>query len=184
VSDEQRDEPVPPSSRIDLARSVLAAARAQARKRGVSAGNRDRDGAGAEEPAGAPAQPGRKRTHRDDRDPQPLGQAIDRLLADRGWEKPAAVGGVMGRWPEIVGAEVAAHCTPESFSDGVLRVSTDSTAWATQIRLLAPQVVKRLNTELGHGTVSRIDVRGPAGPSWRRGGRSVRGGRGPRDTYG
>jgi predicted nucleic acid-binding Zn ribbon protein len=172
----------------DLARSVLAAARAQAaRKRGAT----DPEDAGPEGVAsgsgrGGTARAARRRNHsgQDDRDPQPLGRAIDRLLADRGWEKPAAVGSVMGRWAEIVGAEVAAHCTPESFADGVLRVATDSTAWATQVRLLAPQFVKRLNTELGHGTVTRIDVRGPAGPSWRRGGRAVRGGRGPRDTYG
>ena len=41
--------------------------------------------------------------------------------------------GVFGRWAEIVGAEVAAHCEPESFADGRLKVRTDSTAWATQL---------------------------------------------------
>jgi predicted nucleic acid-binding Zn ribbon protein len=165
---------VPPSG-IDLARSMLAAARREARKWGAARSGGDRGAQAASRRSGALP---------DDRDPQPLGRAIDRLLADRGWETPAAVGGVIGRWAQIVGAEVAAHCTPESFDDGVLRVGTDSTAWATQVRLLAPQVVRRLNEELGRGTVTRIEVHGPSGPSWRRGGRSVRGGRGPRDTYG
>jgi len=162
------------SSGIDLARSALAAARAQARKRGA----RDR--------AAARRDTGQRRSgaRPDDRDPQLLGQAIDGLLADRGWQTPAAVAGVIGRWAQLVGADVAAHCTPESFDDGVLRVITDSTAWATQIRLLAPQFVKRLNEELGHGTVTRIEVRGPSAPSWRKGARGVRDGRGPRDTYG
>jgi predicted nucleic acid-binding Zn ribbon protein len=63
-------------------------------------------------------------------------------------------------------------------------VETDSTAWATQMRLLAGTVVRRLNQELGDGTVAVIDVQGPAGLSWKRGRRSVRDGRGPRDTYG
>ena len=40
-------------------------------------------------------------------------------------------------------------------------VRTDSTAWATQLRLLAPTVVRRLNEELGHGTVAVIEVLGP-----------------------
>ncbi len=53
-----------------------------------------------------------------------------------------------------------------------------------EMRLLAPTVVRRLNEELGDGTVTVIDVKGPTGPSWRKGPRSVRGGRGPRDTYG
>ena len=63
--------------------------------------------------------------------------------------------GVFGRWEELVGGEVARHCTPETFTDGKLVVRTDSTAWATQLKLLAPTVVRRLNEELGHGTVAR-----------------------------
>ena len=68
--------------------------------------------------------------------------------------------GVFGRWASIVGSEVAAHCVPESFAEGRLKVRTDSTAWATQLRLLAPNVVRRMNEELGHGTVTVIDVIG------------------------
>jgi predicted nucleic acid-binding Zn ribbon protein len=52
------------------------------------------------------------------------------------------------------------------------------------MRLLAGTVVRRLNQELGDGTVTVIDIEGPAGPSWKKGRRSVRDGRGPRDTYG
>ena len=122
--------------------------------------------------------------HPDARDPALVGSAVEKLVSDSGWDTDLAVHGVFGRWDQIVGQEVAAHCTPESFADGRLTVRTDSTAWATQLRLLAPTVVRRLNEELGHGTVLRIDVAGPATPSWRRGMRTVRGGRGPRDTYG
>lgn len=120
----------------------------------------------------------------DDRDPQLLGGALSRLVADHGWSLDLRVRGVFGRWPELVGAEVAQHCTPESFADGRLVVRTDSTAWATQLRLLAPQLVTRLNEELGAGTVVALDVQGPHAPSWRKGPRSTRDGRGPRDTYG
>ena len=91
---------------------------------------------------------------------------------------------VFGRWPELVGADVAAHTTPEAFADGKLVVRTDSTAWAVQLRLLAPTVVRRLNEELGHGTVTLIEVLGPHGPSWKKGRLTSRDGRGPRDTYG
>ncbi|WP_243058310.1 DUF721 domain-containing protein [Nocardioides sp. SR21] len=122
--------------------------------------------------------------HPDDRDPQLLDSTLGRLVADHGWELDLRVHGVFGRWAELVGDEVAAHCTPESFADGRLVVRTDSTAWATQLRLLAPTVVRRLNEELGHGTVTVIDVLGPHLPTWKKGPRSVRDGRGPRDTYG
>lgn len=120
----------------------------------------------------------------DDRDPQSVSRAMSRLVAEHGWTTELAVHGVFGRWESIVGAEVAAHCAPERFVDGRLTVRADSTAWATQVRLLAPAVLHRLGDELGAGTVSRIDVRGPDQPSWRHGRFSVRDGRGPRDTYG
>ena len=109
---------------------------------------------------------------------------MSRLVDDHGWDLDLRVHGVFGRWQELVGAEVAQHCTPESFADGKLVVRTDSTAWATQLRLLAPTVVRRLNEELGHGTVALIEVLGPHLPTWKKGPRSARDGRGPRDTYG
>ncbi|HEX5908206.1 MAG TPA: DUF721 domain-containing protein, partial [Propionibacteriaceae bacterium] len=49
---------------------------------------------------------------------------------------------------------------------------------------LAPQLVAMLNDQLGDCTVSRIKVLGPDAPSWKKGRRAVRDGRGPRDTYG
>jgi predicted nucleic acid-binding Zn ribbon protein len=110
--------------------------------------------------------------------------ALGRLVAQHGWELDLKVQGVFGRWADLVGDEVAAHCTPESFADGRLVVRTDSTAWATQLKLLAPTVVRRLNEELGHGTVTLIDVLGPHLPTWTKGRLSSRDGRGPRDTYG
>ena len=44
-------------------------------------------------------------------------------------------------------------------------MTADSDAWAAQVRLMAPQLVKRLAQELGHGTVTRIRVRGPVRPA-------------------
>ena len=73
---------------------------------------------------------------------------------------------------------------PEGYADTVLTVRADSTAWATQLRYLAPRLVAMLNEQLGDGTVTWIKVLGPDAPSWKKGLRSVRDGRGPRDTYG
>ena len=120
----------------------------------------------------------------DDRDPQLLEEAMGRLVANHGWELDLKVQGVFGRWVELVGEDVGAHCTPESLADGRLVVRTDSTAWATQLKLLTPTVLRRLNGELGHGTVAVIEVLGPHLPSWKKGRFGTRDGRGPRDTYG
>jgi predicted nucleic acid-binding Zn ribbon protein len=113
-----------------------------------------------------------------------LGAALAGLVAERGWQEAVSVGGVLGRWDQVVGSDVAAHCRPETFEDGVLTVRADSTAWATQVRLLTATLLRRLADEVGDGTVTKVVVRGPSGPSWRRGPRVAPGSQGPRDTYG
>lgn len=120
---------------------------------------------------------------RDGRDPALIGEQLDRLMSDRGWQVDVAVGSVMGRWTHIVGGEVAAHVVPVSFERGVLTVRADSTAWATQMRLLASTLLGRIDAEVGQGTVSELKVNGPSAPSWSKGLRRAQG-PGPRDTYG
>ncbi len=102
------------------------------------------------------------------------------LLSDQGWKEQAAVGSVFSNWREIVGSDLAAHTRPDGFAEGELVIAADSTAWATQVRLLAPQLIRRLS---GEGTVKRVKVRGPSGPR-QRGGWRVPGSRGHGDTYG
>ncbi len=139
----------------------------------------------AQRKPGAPSptagRPGRRR-RRDD--PAPLSSAIDGLVAETGWELSVAAGSVFGRWAQIVGPDLAAHTAPDGLTDGVLTVIADSTAWATQLRLLARELISKLNAELGDGSVRRVNVRGPGAQSRKSGQWRVRGGRGPRDTYG
>jgi len=187
---------------VSLARAALAAARAAARRApGLSAGGRSgaSSGSSAGPAAGASrassagagsvarrravARPGFPAQPTAD-EPQPLAAAIGGLLENEGWTLAAATGSVFGRWAHIVGGELAAHTTPERLTDGELTVTADSTAWATQLRLLSGQLVKRLNTELGDGTVLRVRVIGPVTSTRQPGQWRVRGGRGPRDTYG
>jgi predicted nucleic acid-binding Zn ribbon protein len=178
---EEADEGAPPPEPDDHSDDGLDLARSLTRATARAGGN--------------PSRPRRNKSrrpptsrvsgaHPDDRDPQLLDSAVSRLVNDHGWGLDLRVHGVFGRWEELVGAEVAQHCTPEAFAEGKLVVRTDSTAWATQLRLLAPTIVRRLNEELGHGTVALIEVLGPHLPTWKKGPRSVRDGRGPRDTYG
>lgn len=164
---------------LDLARSIARSLARPGARRRTSTG-----GSSKFRPPSRRTDPKASGAHPDERDPQLLDSTIGRLIADQGWGTDVRVHGVFSRWDAIVGREVAQHATPESFGDGKLVVRTDSTAWATQMKLLAPTVVRRLNEELGDGTVRFIDAVGPTAPSWKRGPRSVRDGRGPRDTYG
>ena len=191
--------------RARRAADALAAAKADARARGARAPARDFDakrmargdpaaparrppgtdraggsgGSGGATGGGGAIGAGRGRRE----DPQPLGAAIEGLLDDQGWRTSAAVGSVFGRWEQIVGEALAAHTRPGGFTDGELLVIADSTAWATQVRLLRAQLIRRLNSELGSGTVTGVKVRGPM-PPHQRGQWRVRDTRGPRDDYG
>ena len=199
----ERDQDAP--GRARRAAEALAAAKADARARGERAPARDfaakrmaggdpaaparrppgtarpgaAGGSGGSAGGGGASRPGRGRRE----DPQPLGVAIEGLLDDQGWRTSAAVGSVFGRWEQIVGEALAAHTRPGGFTDGELLVIADSTAWATQVRLLRAQLIRRLNSELGNGTVTGVKVRGPMPPQ-QRGQWRVRDTRGPRDDYG
>ncbi len=157
----------------ELARAVLDAARAKRAERTRSprprgAGRRLRGYSG----------PGP-----DPRDPQPFGAVLDRLMKVRGWQKPAAEARLFAMWSTVVGPDLAEHSRPVRLEDGELTIEADSTAWATQIRLLAGKLMARIGAEVGRDVVTRFKVHGPVGPSWGKGPKRVPG-RGPRDTYG
>ena len=161
----------PPLTGPDLARAALAQAKARAKERGVS-----------------PRSPRARRSAPppvtgDARDPVLFGAAIARLVTERGWESTTSAARVVGEWDRLVGPEIADHCRPASLVDGELVLVAESSAWATQLRLLGSQLVRRLTAQVGPGVVTKLVVRGPAQPDWRRGPRRVQG-RGPRDTYG
>lgn len=157
----------------DLVRAALAQAKAAARAKGVSPTTRRR----------RPASAARSGSGPDARDPQLVGAAIQRLIAERGWEDTTAAAGVLARWGELFGPEIADHCRPLSLMDGELVLTAESSAWATQLRLLTRTMQARIEEQVGKGVVTRIVVRGPAQADWKKGPLRVRG-RGPRDTYG
>ncbi|RLV57292.1 DUF721 domain-containing protein [Aeromicrobium phragmitis] len=129
--------------------------------------------------------PGPRRSARPEReDATPVSDFLGDLVRQQGWSDQLAATRVFTDWPAIVGPEVAQHCEVVDFTDGVVRIQATSTAWAKELTLLAPRLVAKLNDLLGDGAVIRLEIRGPQAPSWKKGRRSVRGGRGPRDTYG
>jgi predicted nucleic acid-binding Zn ribbon protein len=116
-------------------------------------------------------------------DPEPVGDILGDLVEEQGWGTQLGIHQLLARWADLVGPVNAEHSKPETYLDKVLTIRTESTAWATSLRMIAPQIVATLNTKLGQGSVERITVIGPQTPSWKKGKRVVPG-RGPRDTYG
>jgi predicted nucleic acid-binding Zn ribbon protein len=157
----------------DLASRVLARARQVARSSSPHTPTTPR-----REPTYSSAAP-------DDRDPATVADALIALVADRGWQAATSIGRIWGEWASLVGPTLAAHVKPEAFdrTTGRLTLRADSTAWATQVRMLSTQLRTRLQGEIPGGVLQDITVLGPdVGPK-PRGPLRVKG-RGPRDTYG
>jgi len=163
-----------------LARAVLDAA--LAKRRDFAARNPRRRSPGSGEGSGRRLR-GYSGPGPDPRDPQLFGDMLQRLMKARGWERPKAEATVFGAWEKVVGAEIASHSRPVKLDAGVLTVEAESTAWATQLRMLAATLLRNIAGEIGHNVVTRLNIHGPAAPSWSKGPRRVQG-RGPRDTYG
>ncbi len=142
---------------------------------------------------GTPAR--RKRAARDDqadglsrpfgsgRDPHGVGDVVDALAAQLGWTSALAQSDVLDGWRELAGEETAKHAFPEQIADGVLVVRCESTAWATQLRMMRSELLARIAERFPQAEIESIRFQGPDAPSWKRGPRSIPG-RGPRDTYG
>ncbi|MER3390426.1 MAG: DciA family protein [Microcella sp.] len=117
------------------------------------------------------------------RDPAGLDDVIDSLTRVMGWTSPLARGELLSAWSSIVGEDVAARSQPVGIEEGVLSIQCDSTAWATQLRLMQSDILTSIVRTFPEAGVSGVRILGPGAPSWKRGPRSVPG-RGPRDTYG
>ncbi|MFE5549266.1 DciA family protein [Streptomyces sp. NPDC056534] len=142
------------ASGADLARLMLQRARQDAKQRGD-----DRPG-----PARRPKKTSNIQYH--GRAPVGLSGAFQSLLADRGWDVPAAGGSILDRWPDIAAAvapRLAAHTTALAFDPetGQLDLMPDSPAYATQLRLMTPRIITATNEMSGAAAVRTVRVRQP-----------------------
>lgn len=89
-------------------------------------------------------------------EPLAIVSALRSLVSGWGMESPLESARIVAFWSEVVGPDIAAKCRPTSLKGGVLRVRTESPAWAAEFRFVAPRVVGRINAELGAEIVREI----------------------------
>ncbi|WP_282792948.1 DUF721 domain-containing protein [Streptomyces sp. CC224B] len=146
---------LPSGSGADLARVALRQAKESARSRGT-----------------APKKSRRQRyrpARGDGRDPRLLQGVMQQFMVDLGWERAADGGGLLARWPQIMGPR-AEHWQAKRYDEetGTLTVLCASPAWATSLQLTARQIVAEVNRALGKDTLQHIVIRRDAGPADRR----------------
>ena len=117
------------------------------------------------------------------RDYESLDSVLNREIQQRGWQRELAGGWVHSHWEDVVGARIAEHTTVEMLKGKSLFISCNSTAWATNLRMMQRQILQTITQKVGPNVVEELKIFGPSVPSWRKGPLHVKG-RGPRDTYG
>ncbi|MFF4732859.1 DciA family protein [Streptomyces mirabilis] len=144
-----------PGAKVDLARIALRAEKEAARRRAAWEGR----------------PPSRRRVRKrrpGDDSAVSLAAAIDELFADViGCPGPAPdASAVIADWDNLA-EPFARHVRPVSFepATGALSLQAVSKAWATNMRLLGPQVISQLNERLGSEQISQLRIFGPAAPA-------------------
>ena len=117
-------------------------------------------------------------------EPQKINNILNELIESRDWRKGIAEGNLFTDWREIVGEEIADHSTPITLYEGKLTVQTSSTAWSTQLRLMNDELLRKIRQSAPGAVVDSLHIIGPHAPSWKKGLRTIRGAKGPRDTFG
>ncbi len=98
----------------------------------------------------------------DRRPPVPVSEALTSFLQRAGLTKRVQQAAVLDDWPSLVGPQIAAVTAPQSITaDGVLRVHVASAPWATELGLMTPRILARIN----HGRAGRVkEIRWIPGP--------------------
>ncbi len=166
-----------------LAREAMERARASARERGAHGMSPQTARRQKKSRQDAPGDASSPQPFGIGRDPRTMSENVEAFMRRMGWTEHIEVASVTARWREVIGDQIADHCEPVSFEEGVLLLRASSSAWATQMQLMAGQVRHRLNEEFGREVVRELRFIGPSDKTWVKGPRRVKG-RGPRDTYG
>lgn len=117
------------------------------------------------------------------REPKALAAVLELATEEMGWQAELEQARLVSHWAELVGPVTAPHTQVIEVRNGQLIVQCDSTAWATELRLMRATILTRIAEQYPNAGITDLRFLQPGAPSWRYGSRVVRG-QGPRDTYG
>ncbi|WP_413105544.1 DUF721 domain-containing protein [Streptomyces sp. Inha503] len=101
------------------------------------------------------------------REPLGLGTAITSMMTERGMVAPAAGGGVLAQWDDILAAaapELTGHAQAVKFDMDAARLDVvpDAPVYGTKLRWSAPKLIAAANTEVPGANVRSLHVLPPA----------------------
>jgi predicted nucleic acid-binding Zn ribbon protein len=88
-----------------------------------------------------------------------VGSVVPRVLDDLGLGNARLAMRVEQHWSELVGAEAAAHSSPELLRGAILDVRVDASVWGQQLQLRSPEILRGLRELLGDAAPSELRFR-------------------------
>ena len=96
-------------------------------------------------------------TERKKKRPEKLGDVMDKLLSRSGISERVAQASVIPDWRSLVGPQIAKVTEPLSVTrQGTLFVAVTTNAWMTELSLMEPELLRRLNERTGSLSIKRI----------------------------
>jgi predicted nucleic acid-binding Zn ribbon protein len=96
-------------------------------------------------------------TERKKRAPRKLADVMGDVLSSSGLADRVAQAQVIPEWRALVGDQIAKVTEPLSVTpQGTLFVAVQTNAWMTELALLEPELLKRLNRRAGRLQIKRI----------------------------
>jgi predicted nucleic acid-binding Zn ribbon protein len=88
-----------------------------------------------------------------------LAKTLDKILKARGMQARLHEYHIGNQWDRTVGPAIARHAQPQGLRAGKLSLVVDSPAWMQQLSLLKPELIEKLNRDLGRATVKDITLK-------------------------
>ena len=91
------------------------------------------------------------------RRPRKLGDVMSEVLKGSGIADRIAQANVIPEWPKLVGPQIAKVTEPLSVTpQGTLFVAVTTNAWMTELSLMEPDLLRRLNERTGRLQIRKI----------------------------
>jgi predicted nucleic acid-binding Zn ribbon protein len=91
------------------------------------------------------------------RRPRKVGDVIGDVLTNAGVADRIAQASVIPEWRSLVGPQIASVTEPLSITpQGLLFVAVSTNGWMTELSLLEPELLRRLNERTGRLQIKRI----------------------------
>lgn len=99
------------------------------------------------------------------------GSILQQLLGAQGMDQKLRQYRAWEVWEQVVGPQIARHARPLRLREGILEVRVDQPIWMQQLRMMAPDILRKLNRALGEdlirelfwrrGTLDQAELAGP-----------------------